>query len=409
MAPSRIPRFVTVMTSIAALGVGRSVDRLEPKTSRLYTGKDPDITDIETLVKRKGYPFERHRVVTDDGYIIELHRIPWGRTGNEATGGPPQRPPVLLMSGLLGFVLADHQYDVWIGNVRGNSYGKGHIKLKVRSKEFWNFSFHEFAVLDLPAQIDYVLGATERQAVPYVVRTLKRCVLRLTPIDSSSTSLNTVQVKAFAGLAPFNKLSYMDIAVLTAFTPFAEKYMTRGHEVFLTEVLPRGAFYMTWAKTLCGLPTRGFCSFVADKVGDLGSKYINEVRERTHLAARNCATFVVTVFFFFFFIQLVTSSRPRKFDYGPRRNMLVYGQRVPTEYRLSNVRTDVGIFWSKGDHVITPPNVEELIRELGPRVKMSHFIDDPYYTHVHFVVSLNNADVLFGSLLSFLDRYADAG
>lgn len=53
------------------------------------------------MVKRKGYPFERHRVVTDDGYIIELHRIPWGRKG-KATGSPPKRPPVLLMSGLLG-------------------------------------------------------------------------------------------------------------------------------------------------------------------------------------------------------------------------------------------------------------------------------------------------------------------
>ncbi|KAL1430840.1 hypothetical protein MTO96_014701 [Rhipicephalus appendiculatus] len=357
--PRRLSRFVPVMASLVALGGGRgSVDRLAPKTSRLYTGKDPDITDIETLVTRKGYPFERHSVVTDDGYVIEMHRIPWGRAG---------------------FVLADQEYDVWIGNVRGNTYGKGHIKLKVRSQAFWNFSFHEHGVLDLPAQIDYVLRSTERQDVPYV--------------------------KAFAALAPFNKLSHMDIALLTAFTPYVEKYMTSGHEALLMEVFQRGAFYMPWASTFCALPTRAFCSLIADKVGYLGSKYMNETRLPVYLHFLPGGTSSKNIVHF---AQLVTSARSQKFDYGPRRNMLIYGQRVPAEYRLSNVRTDVGIFWSRGDHVITPLNVQELIRELGPRVKLDHFIKDPYYTHAHFLISLNNADVLFGRLLAFLERYTTA-
>ncbi|XP_070383655.1 lipase lipl-5-like isoform X5 [Dermacentor albipictus] len=316
----------------------------------------------ETLVTRKGYPFERHRVVTEDGYIIEMHRIPWGRMGRP-TGWPPKRQPILLMSGLLGdssnyvldfphqslgFVLADQQYDVWIGNVRGNSYGKGHVNLKVRSKAFWNFSFHEHAVLDLPAQIDYVLRATGWQDVPYVG--VSQGTLVLFTMLSERPEYNR-KVKAFAGLAPFNKLTHVEIVALTAFTPYAEKYLTR---------LPVYLHFMP---------------------GGTSTKNI------VHFA------------------QLVASARPQKFDYGPRRNMLIYGQRVPAEYRLGNVRTDVGIFWSRGDHVITPPNVQELIRELGPHVAMDHFIDDPYYTHAHFLVALNNPDVLFGRLLAFLERY----
>ncbi|KAH7940209.1 hypothetical protein HPB52_022124 [Rhipicephalus sanguineus] len=367
---SRLSRFVPVMASLVALGGGReSVDRLVPKTSRLYTGKDPDITDIETLVTRKGYPFERHSVVTDDGYVIEMHRIPWGRAG-KPPGSSSKTQPVLLMSGLvgdssnyvfdfpdqsLGFIMADKQYDVWIGNVRGNSYGKVHKKLKVRSKAFWNFSFHEHAVLDLPAQIDYVLRATERQDIPYVA--VSQGTLMLFAMLSERPEYNR-KVKAFAALAPFNKLSHVDLAMFTVLTPYAEKYLTNGHEAFLMEVLQRGAFYMPWTSKLCALPTRAFCSWFADKVGNVGSKYINE--------------------------------------------------RVPAEYTLSNVQTDVAIFFSQGDHVITPPNVQELIQELGPRVKLSHSIEDPYYTHVHFLMSLNNADVLFGRILSFLERYTTA-
>ena len=51
------------------------------------------------LVRAAGYPLEEHSVVTEDGYILGLHRIPHGLEGE---GGPhTARPPVLLHHGLL--------------------------------------------------------------------------------------------------------------------------------------------------------------------------------------------------------------------------------------------------------------------------------------------------------------------
>jgi hypothetical protein len=50
------------------------------------------------LIEKYGYPMELHTVTTEDGYILEMHRIPHGR---DRDNSPGPRPVVFLMHGLL--------------------------------------------------------------------------------------------------------------------------------------------------------------------------------------------------------------------------------------------------------------------------------------------------------------------
>jgi lysosomal acid lipase/cholesteryl ester hydrolase len=70
----------------------------------------------------------------------------------------------------LGLLLADNGYDVWMGNQRGNTWSRKHITLDpdLDAEKFFNFSFHEIGVYDLPAKIDYILETTEQEKVFYV-------------------------------------------------------------------------------------------------------------------------------------------------------------------------------------------------------------------------------------------------
>lgn len=60
------------------------------------------------MIRKDGYPAEAHVVLTNDGYLLTMHRIP-GKSGS---------PAIFLQHGVLGSS-AD-----WVLTGKGNSLGK---------------------------------------------------------------------------------------------------------------------------------------------------------------------------------------------------------------------------------------------------------------------------------------------
>ena len=114
---------------------------------------DPDVfRDTLELIASRGFEAEEHKVITEDGYMITLHRI----INPFIPRNVSNRKPVLCVHGLmdtsasfvmnsaggfarplinnasftnqsvvgnnLGFELSNHGYDVWLGNPRGSLY-----------------------------------------------------------------------------------------------------------------------------------------------------------------------------------------------------------------------------------------------------------------------------------------------
>ncbi|KAG6857728.1 hypothetical protein H0H87_004144 [Tephrocybe sp. NHM501043] len=141
--------------------------------------------DLLDLCAIYGYSPEEHVVLTKDGYLLGLHRLPAPK--GEVRMGPNTstgKPVVYLHHGLLmnsevwvcltdaqralPFVLAEQGYDVWLGNNRGNKYSKKSIHNGPNSTKFWDYSIDDFAWHDIPDSIEYILDITKSAKLSYI-------------------------------------------------------------------------------------------------------------------------------------------------------------------------------------------------------------------------------------------------
>lgn len=126
-----------------------------------------------------GYPIEEFDVQTQDGYILKLYRIP----GSPFSPPAPGKKAALVVHGFytssidwvnlgtnhsLPYTLADAGYEVWLANLRGNTLSRRHASLNPNSEKYWDFTFHEVGLYDLPALIDFALARSGNTKLHFV-------------------------------------------------------------------------------------------------------------------------------------------------------------------------------------------------------------------------------------------------
>ncbi|CEG44604.1 lipase, putative [Plasmopara halstedii] len=353
--------------------------RFQLVTSISMVPDDPDYgLNVMELITKRGYAVEEHKFSTADNYILTMYRLP--KTHKETQENIPaasKKSAVYLVHGLLdssftfecnfrnqslAFILADAGYDVWLDN-NGTTWSNEHTTYAIDSDEYWNFSWQEMALYDMPAMIQFVLNTTGQSTLSYV-----------------GHSEGTMQ--AFAGFSVNQELA-QKVSYFGALSPVA--YL--GH--------------MT-SPVLKGQLASFECTLIV---------YIGHTPAGT--SVKNMAHFA----------QGIRDNTFRYYDYGCQcvrafglqncpglfcRNKEVYGTFDPPTFNLSAIRYPrMGFYVGTDDWITTDSDVTQLYAELkNAEIVANHSVQ---YSHVDFTWGYNANEVIYQSLLTHIAKYTGVG
>ncbi|NWU96923.1 LICH hydrolase, partial [Upupa epops] len=355
------------------------------------------------MVSYWGYPSEEYDVLTEDGYILQLNRIPHGR-GNAGCQG--QRPIAFLQHGLfgegslwvtnlannsLGFILADAGYDVWIGNSRGNTWSKRHLVLSPKWEEFWAFSFDEMAKYDLPAVINFIENKTGQKQLYYIGHSQGTTIAF---IAFSTMPKLAQKIKMFFALAPVATVMFAP-SPLIKFAFFSDYGLK---EIFGTkEFLPHTALGELLLSKFCSCSKT--CKSIFSMLFGFNWNNLNMSRIDVYAAHSPAGTSVQNVIHW---LQGVQSGALRAYDGGNMYNSLRYRQMGPPHYNVKDMKVPTAM-WSGGlDCLADPQDVALLV----PQVKnLVHHKVISQWNHLDFLLGLDAPEVLYQEITDMMKKH----
>ncbi|XP_039191859.1 lipase member M-like isoform X4 [Crotalus tigris] len=327
---------------------------------------------IPQIIQYWGYSSEEYEVLTDDGYYLKLNRI---------------------LSRRLFLHLTDAGYDVWIINIRGTTWSRRHQKFSIDQQEFWEFSFHEMAIYDIPATIAFILQKTKQSSLYYF----------------GHAQGGTIGLIAFSLLPQLAQ----KVKLFLCFTP---AYTLRGITGLPKALgkIPPGLRKLIWGKKEYYLLSNRLKAFMAygcsyavfDKLclqviffmGGYNAKNLNTSRADVYVGIFPDFTSVKTVSHWG---QVIYSKELKYFDHG-KKNKAVYNRTTPPFYKIEEVTIPVAM-WSGGRDIIATKKDVELLAS-----RITHLVfykNIPYWQHMDPILGLDIPQQLYNDIRKLMQKY----
>ena len=163
----------------------RPLDNSLGLTERIHNSEEcPDSEFIKIVSSRRRFHVKQHYTRTEDGYVIALFNVKLVEAEfaklSECQKKNRNRP-VVIMHGLFSdaeiglnnrhpdksfsYHLINSGFDVWFPSNRGSKYSLTHDPI-IGDKEFFDFSFEQLGLYDVPAVYQYILGQDPYKNIP---------------------------------------------------------------------------------------------------------------------------------------------------------------------------------------------------------------------------------------------------
>ncbi|PVH63963.1 hypothetical protein PAHAL_2G147000 [Panicum hallii] len=339
-------------------------------------------------------------VQTDDGFLLSVQHIPHGKNRVADNAGPP----VFLQHGLfqggdtwfinsneqsLGYILADNGFDVWIGNVRGTRWSKGHSTLSVHDKLFWDWSWQDLAEYDLLAMLSYVYTVAQSKIL-YVGHSQGT-------IMGLAAFTNPEIVKMISSAALLCPISYLDHV--------SASFVLRAVAMHLDQMLITMGIHQLNFRSEMGVQ-------ILDSLCD--AERLDCDNMLSSITGQNCCFNSSRIDYYLEYephpsstknlrhlFQMIRKGTFAKYDYGWVGNLARYGQLHPPPIHLSSIPESLPLWMGYGglDALADVTDVEHTIKQLRSTPELLYIGD---YGHIDFIMSVSAKDDVYVDLMRFL-------
>lgn len=414
---------LTVMIYFIYLKSTSKTGKLDPLVSessqyryfQKHYKKTPPV--YQQKINDAGFFLEEHKILTSDGYILTAWRIP--RKLSEPTFSDIKHEPIILQHGLfdssftwllldashsLPLILAESGYDVWLTNTRGNAVSFEHENMNnfnsydVYSK-YWDFSFHEMAVYDLPANINYIKKITGFDKVSYVGHSqgglIYNILYSINPTFIEESIKNYVSVGTVAAIftaeskliqlgAKFDMSWILNALKVKNFFCFNEKFYS---------IINNFCYY---SNKICSL----IVNFIVSNGKDTNRINPKKLFENFLYAPGGTSFKNIS-----HWLQMYKNKRLAMYDYGKKKNRKIYNSDIPPEYDFSafqNYKIKSLMYISDSDPFSNENDLKHLTDQLNKKYvtirKMSN------YNHLDFLWSEDAKDDIYKDIILFLQK-----
>jgi pimeloyl-ACP methyl ester carboxylesterase len=356
--------------------------------------------NVSAIVRHYGYRCEDHDVITEDGYILTVQRILPSRNKR-------RNEPVYLQHGLLdssfawvanmpnqslAYMLADDGYDVWLGNSRGNYYGKRHVRLTTHDDKFWDFSLDEMAHFDVPATTNYILKYTGHSQLHYVAHSQGTMIAF---IEFGRDHELGAKIKSYHALAPVAAIGHIKggLKILSNIAPQVK---------FLYDILGYNEFFSkNWlfrylGDIMCAIThiSKAFCGNLIFTLIGFDKKNLNLDRLPVYTAHTPAGTSVRNMVHF---IQMIKNGRFEMYNFGEEENLRRYNQTTPPQYDVSLMKVPVHLYTGTNDWLADPYDFSTSLLPKLPNIARRKNIDA--YNHLDFTWGLDAHELVYKDVM----------
>lgn len=304
------------------------------------------------------------------------------------------------------FFLSRNGFDVWLGNARGNRYSVKHRNMQLNDPQFWNFSFHEIGLYDLPAIIDYILKITRKPKIIYFGHSQggSAVAVLLSLIPKYNDIIAQTHYLAPALFWKYSPSKYLRetvlfplMNVLKSQSKFDQIINNHVPRIFWHSILNAYGFFCPFLTDICKIPWLLIC----------GKNEDENNKSDWHNVFKYHAKLVVSKTFstkqILHFAQLSKIGKFQKFDYGDD-NQNVYGNSEPPKYNIKNITSPAYIYAGEVDDIITIKDVKLMQKEFV-NVKLFKILHD--YNHCDFNYGSNIEVDLYNEILNEIRKISN--